>query len=386
MNTDHTQGLTDTQQMMRDAARDFAQERLKPMSPTWDKSGEHPIDVIRELGEMGFYGLTVPEQWGGTDAGYLTLALVVEEIAKGDGALSTIASVMNSVVCGPLLGYGNDDQKAEWLTPLASGEKLGAFCLTEPQAGSDAAALKCRARKTDSGWVLSGTKQFITNGAIADLAIVFAVTDPDAGKKGISAFLVPTHLSGYEVSRVEDKMGQRASDTAQLTFHDIELPPEALLGKEGQGYGIALGNLEGGRIGIAAQCVGMAQAAHEVACQYAQERQSFNEPLIKHQAVSFRLADMATQIEAARQLVWHAARMKDAGTPCLREAAMAKLFASEMAERVCSDALQTLGGYGYLTDFPIEQILRDVRVAKIYEGTSDIQKMIVARSIEERGS
>jgi len=386
MTTHQHQGLTDTQQMMRDAARDFAQERLKPMSPTWDKSGEHPIDVIRELGEMGFYGLTVPEQWGGTDAGYLTLALVVEEIAQGDGALSTITSVMNSVVCGPLLGYSSDDQKAEWLTPLASGEKLGAFCLTEPQAGSDAAALKCRARKTDSGWVLSGTKQFITNGAIADLAIVFAVTDPDAGKKGISAFLVPTHLPGYEVSRVEDKMGQRASDTAQLTFHDIELPPEALLGKEGQGYGIALGNLEGGRIGIAAQCVGMAQAAHEVACQYAKERQSFGEALIKHQAVSFRLADMATQIEAARQLVWLAARMKDAGTPCLREAAMAKLFASEMAERVCSEAMQTLGGYGYLTDFPVEQILRDVRVAKIYEGTSDIQKMIVARSIEERGA
>ncbi|GGX72294.1 acyl-CoA dehydrogenase family protein [Saccharospirillum salsuginis] len=386
MTTHQHQGLTDTQQMMRDAARDFAQERLKPMSPTWDKSGEHPIDVIRELGEMGFYGLTVPEQWGGTDAGYLTLALVVEEIAQGDGALSTITSVMNSVVCGPLLGYGSDEQKTDWLTPLASGEKLGAFCLTEPQAGSDAAALKCRARKSDSGWVLSGTKQFITNGAIADLAIVFAVTDPDAGKKGISAFLVPTHLSGYEVSRVEDKMGQRASDTAQLTFHDIELPPEALLGQEGQGYGIALGNLEGGRIGIAAQCVGMAQAAHEVACQYAQERQSFGEALIRHQAVSFRLADMATQIEAARQLVWHAARMKDAGIPCLREAAMAKLFASEMAERVCSDAMQTLGGYGYLTDFPVEQILRDVRVAKIYEGTSDIQKMIVARSIEERGA
>lgn len=383
--TTHT-GLTDIQQMMRDAARDFSQERLKPMSPTWDKSGEHPIDVIRELGEMGFYGLTVPEQWGGTDAGYLTLALVVEEIAKGDGALSTITSVMNSVVCGPLLGYGSDAQKSEWLTAMASGEKLGAFCLTEPQAGSDAAALKCRARKTDSGWVLSGTKQFITNGAIADLAIVFAVTDPDAGKKGISAFLVPTHLSGYEVSRVEDKMGQRASDTAQLTFHDIELPGEALLGREGQGYGIALGNLEGGRIGIAAQCVGMAQAAHEVACQYAQERQTFGDALIKHQAIGFRLADMATQIEAARQLVWHAARLKDSGVPCLREAAMAKLFASEMAERVCSDALQTLGGYGYLTDFPVEQILRDVRVAKIYEGTSDIQKMIVARSIEERGA
>lgn len=379
-------GLNDTQIMMRDAADVFAQERLKPMSPQWDKSGEHPVEVIRELGEMGFFGLTVPEEWGGTEAGYLSLALVVEAIARGDGALSTITSVMNSVVCGPLLGFGSEAQKETWLKPLASGEKLGAFCLSEPQAGSDAASLKCQARKTDNGWVLSGTKQFITNGAIADLAIVFAVTDASAGKKGISAFLVPTHLPGFEVSRVEEKMGQRASDTAQLTFNDIELPADALLGREGQGYGIALANLEGGRIGIAAQCIGMAQAAHEVACLYALERTSFGKPIIQHQGVSFRLADMATQIEAARQLVWHAARLKDAGLPCLREAAMAKYLASEMAEKVCSDAMQTLGGYGYLSDFPLEQIARDVRVAKIYEGTSDIQKLIIARSIEEQGA
>lgn len=379
-------GLSDIQIMMRDAARAFAREQLKPHSAEWDRSGEHPVDVIRAMGQQGFYGLTVPEELGGVDAGYLTLALVVEEIARGDGALSTITSVMNSVVCGPLLGFGSDEQQQEWLVPLASGEKLGAFCLTEPQAGSDASALKTRATKTDSGWVLNGTKQFITNGAIADLAIVFAVTDPEAGKKGISAFLVPTHLPGYEVSRVEEKMGQRASDTAQLTFNDLALPVDSLLGKEGQGYSIALGNLEGGRIGIAAQCVGMAQAAHEVACAYALERTSFGEPLMKYQAVSFRLANMATQIEAARQLVWHAARLKDAGLPCLREAAMAKVFASEMAEKVCSDALQTLGGYGYLSDFPLEQIARDVRVTKIYEGTSDIQNLIIVRSIEERGA
>jgi alkylation response protein AidB-like acyl-CoA dehydrogenase len=379
-------GLSDIQIMMRDAAQAFARERLKPKSAEWDKSGEHPIDIIREMGQQGFYGLTVPEALGGVDAGYLTLALVVEEIAKGDGAMSTITSVMNSVVCGPLLGFGSQQQKEEWLVPLASGDKLGAFCLSEPQAGSDAAALKTRAVKTDTGWLLNGSKQFITNGAIADLAIVFAVTDPAAGKKGISAFLVPTHLPGYNVTRVEDKMGQRASDTAQLTFTDLALPAGALLGKEGQGYGIALGNLEGGRIGIAAQCLGMAQAAHEVACAYARERISFGEPLMNHQAVSFRLADMATNIEAARQLVWHAARLKDAGVPCLREAAMAKLFASEMAERVCSDALQTLGGYGYLSDFPLEQIARDVRVTKIYEGTSDIQKLLIVRSIGERGA
>jgi len=372
--------------MMRDAARDFAQNELKPNSPKWDKSAEHPVAVIKQLGEMGFYGLTVSEEFGGSDAGYLSLALVVEEIAKGDGALSTITSVMNSVVCSPIAQYGTQAQKETWLTPLATGEALGAFCLTEPQAGSDAAALKTKAVKTDSGWRLSGSKQFITNGAIADLAIVFAVTDPALGKKGLSAFLVPAHLEGFTVPVVEEKMGQRASDTAQLVFNDIELPADALLGAEGQGYAIALGNLEGGRIGIAAQCVGMAQAAFDVAAAYANERESFGDTLMHHQAVGFRLAEMDTQIEAARQLVWHAARLKDEGRKALREAAMAKLFASEMAERVVSEAMQTLGGYGYLTDFPIEQIYRDVRVARIYEGTSDIQKMIIARDIEGRFS
>lgn len=378
--------LNDIQMMMRDAARDFAQNELKPHSAQWDRSGEHPVEVIKRLGETGFYGLTVPEAYGGSDAGYLSLALVVEEIAQGDGALSTITSVMNSVVCSPIASYGNEAQKTEWLTPLASGEKLGAFCLTEPHAGSDAAALKTRAVKTDNGWTLNGTKQFITNGAIADLAIVFAVTDPAKGKKGLSAFLVPAHLPGFEVPVVESKMGQRASDTAQLVFNNVELPPEALLGAEGQGYGIALGNLEGGRIGIAAQCVGMAQAAFDFAAGYAQERESFGSRLMEHQAVAFRLAEMDTQIEAARQLVWHAARLKDQGRKALREAAMAKLFASEMAEKVVSEAMQTLGGYGYLSDFPIEQIYRDVRVARIYEGTSDIQKMIIARDIEGRFS
>ena len=378
--------LNDIQMMMRDAAQDFAQHELKPNSPAWDKSGEHPVDVIKQMGEMGFFGLTVPEDHGGSGAGYLSLALVVEEIAKGDGALSTITSVMNSVVCSPIAQFGSEAQKQEWLLPLATGQKLGSFCLTEPQAGSDAAALKTKATKTATGWCLTGSKQFITNGAIADLAIVFAVTDASLGKKGLSAFLVPCHLPGFEVPVVEQKMGQRASDTAQLVFNNIELPPEALLGNEGQGYAIALGNLEGGRIGIAAQCVGMAQAAFDIAAAYALERESFGERLMNHQAVAFRLAEMETQIEAARQLVWHAARLKDEGKKALREAAMAKLFASDMAERVVSDAMQTLGGYGYLNDFPIEQIYRDVRVARIYEGTSDIQKMIIARDIEGRFS
>jgi alkylation response protein AidB-like acyl-CoA dehydrogenase len=378
--------LNDIQSMMRDAASDFAQNVLKPLSPQWDKSSVVPVETIRELGEMGFYGLLVPEALGGSDAGYLTLALVVEEIAKGDGAMSTITSVMNSVVCGPLNAFGSIDQQQEWLVGLATGEKLGAFCLTEPQAGSDAAALSCRAVKNEQGWLLSGTKQFITNGSICDVAIVFAVTDPALGKKGMSAFLVPANAEGFQVTNVEHKMGQHASDTAQLHFDNVQLSKSALLGKEGQGYSIALANLEGGRIGIAAQCVGMAQAAFDIAAHYAQERKSFEQPLMSHQAIAFRLAEMETQIEAARQLVWLAASKKDRSEPALREAAMAKLFASEMAEKVTSEAIQVLGGYGYLNDFPIEQIYRDVRVAQIYEGTSDIQKMILARDIEKRFS
>ncbi|MFC3701793.1 acyl-CoA dehydrogenase family protein [Reinekea marina] len=378
--------LNDIQRMMRDAASDFSINALKPNSALWDKSSEIPVDTIRELGEMGFYGMLVPESYGGSDAGYLSLALVVEEIAKGDGALSTVTSVMNSVVCGPVNAFGSDQQKEQWLTPLATGEKLGAFCLTEPQAGSDAAALKTKATKVDGGWRISGTKQFITNGSICDVAIIFAVTNPELGKKGMSAFLVPSELPGFEVTNIEKKMGQHASDTAQLHFNDVIVPSDALLGKEGQGYAIALANLEGGRIGIAAQCVGMAQAAFDIAANYALERQSFDKPLMEHQAIAFRLADMDTKIEAARQLVWLAACKKDRGEAALREAAMAKLMASEMAESVVSEAMQVLGGYGYLNDFPLEQIYRDVRVAKIYEGTSDIQKMIIARDIEKRFS
>ncbi|MBU2864154.1 acyl-CoA dehydrogenase family protein [Reinekea forsetii] len=378
--------LNDIQRMMRDAASDFSINALKPNSALWDKSSEIPVDTIRELGEMGFYGMLVPETYGGSDAGYLSLALVVEEIAKGDGALSTVTSVMNSVVCGPVNAFGSDQQKEQWLTPLATGEQLGAFCLTEPQAGSDAAALKTKATKVDGGWRISGTKQFITNGSICDVAIVFAVTNPELGKKGMSAFLVPSELPGFEVTNIEKKMGQHASDTAQLHFNDVVVPSDALLGKEGQGYAIALANLEGGRIGIAAQCVGMAQAAFDIAANYALERKSFDKPLMEHQAIAFRLADMDTKIEAARQLVWLAACKKDRGEAALREAAMAKLMASEMAESVVSEAMQVLGGYGYLNDFPLEQIYRDVRVAKIYEGTSDIQKMIIARDIEKRFS
>jgi alkylation response protein AidB-like acyl-CoA dehydrogenase len=323
----------------------------------------------------------VPDEWGGTGADHVAYAMAIEEVAAADGACSTIMSVHNSVVCMPVLRFGDVAQKERFLRPLARGAMLGCFCLTEPQAGSDASALQTRARRDGDHWVLDGTKQFVTSGARADLAIVFAVTDPAGGKRGISAFLVPTSSPGWAVARLEDKLGQRASDTAQIRLDGVRVPADMMLGAEGEGYRIALANLEGGRIGIAAQAVGMARAAHEAALAYAKERHSFGQPLVAHQAVAFRLADMATRIAAARLLVLDAARKRDAGAPCLTEASMAKLFASEIAEKVCSDAIQIHGGYGYLADFPVERIYRDVRVCQIYEGTSDIQRLVIARAL-----
>lgn len=373
--------VTDEQQQIADAVRSFAQERLKPFAEQWDKEHRFPRKAIAEMADLGLFGMLVPEQWGGSDTGYVAYAMALEEIAAGDGACSTIMSVHNSVGCVPILRFGNQQQKAQFLMPLASGQMLGAFALTEPQAGSDASSLKTRARRDGDHYVLSGSKQFITSGQNAGVVIVFAVTDPEAGKRGISAFIVPTDSPGYQVARVEDKLGQHASDTCQIVFDNVRVPVANRLGEEGEGYKIALANLEGGRIGIAAQSVGMARAAFEVARDYANERQSFGKPLIEHQAVAFRLADMATRIAVARQMVLHAAALRDAGRPALVEASMAKLFASEMAEKVCSDALQTLGGYGYLSDFPLERIYRDVRVCQIYEGTSDIQRMVIARNL-----
>ncbi|WP_410481733.1 acyl-CoA dehydrogenase [Pseudomonas plecoglossicida] len=373
--------VTDEQQQIADAVRAFAQERLKPFAEQWDKEHRFPKEAIAEMAELGLFGMLVPEQWGGSDTGYVAYAMALEEIAAGDGACSTIMSVHNSVGCVPILRFGTEQQKAQFLTPLATGAMLGAFALTEPQAGSDASSLKARARLEGDHYVLNGSKQFITSGQNAGVVIVFAVTDPDAGKRGISAFIVPTDAPGYQVARVEDKLGQHASDTCQIVFDNVRVPVANRLGAEGEGYKIALANLEGGRIGIASQAVGMARAAFEVARDYANERQSFGKALIEHQAVAFRLADMATKIAVARQMVLHAAALRDAGRPALVEASMAKLFASEMAEKVCSDALQTLGGYGYLSDFPLERIYRDVRVCQIYEGTSDIQRMVIARNL-----
>lgn len=373
--------LNEHQTMIRDAMRQFARERLAPHAAAWDRDCTFPRDALKELATLGAFGMVVPEQWGGAGLDYVSLALALEEIAAGDGATSTIISVNNSVVCGPILAFGNDAQKDKFLKPLASGAKLGAFCLTEPHVGSDAAAIRTTATRDNDAWVLNGVKQFITSGKNADIAIVFAVTDKTAGKKGISAFIVPTDTPGYIVARIEEKLGQHASDTAQIIFDNCRIPTQNLLGREGEGHRIALANLEGGRIGIAAQSVGMARAAFEAALRYARGREAFGKPIIEHQAVNFRLADMATQIEAARQLVLHAASLRDANQPCLKEASMAKLFASEMAEKVCSDAIQIHGGYGYVVDFPVERIYRDVRVCQIYEGASDIQRLVIGRAI-----
>ena len=373
--------LNEEQQLVRDTMRAFAQERLAPNAARWDRESHFPREELAELGALGALGMVVPEEWGGAGADYVSLAVTMEEIAAGDGATSTILSVQNSVVCGPLSAFGTDAQKERYLKPLARGEWLGCFCLTEPHVGSDAGAIATRAERRGDRFVLNGVKQFITSGKNADVAIVFAVTDKAAGKKGISAFVVETKAKGYVVARVEEKLGQHASDTAQIVFEDCEVPVANLLGPEGGGYRIALANLEAGRIGIAAQAVGMARSAFEAALAYARERTTFGRAIVEHQAVNFRLADMAVQIEAARQLVHHAASLKDAGKPCLKEASMAKLFASEMAERVCSDAIQVHGGYGYVNDFPVERIYRDVRVCQIYEGASDIQRLVIGRSL-----
>lgn len=373
--------LTDEQEMVRQTVHNFAQEKLAPHAAQWDREAAFPRAAVEAMGDLGLMGMLVPEEWGGSGSDHVSYALALEEIAAGDGACSTIMSVHNSVACMPIMRFGSERQKELFLKPLATGQKLGAFALTEPQAGSDAGAINTRAELRGNQYVLNGTKQFITSGREADLCITFAVTDPDAGRKGISAFIVPTDTAGYTVSSVEHKLGQRCSDTCQITFDDMALPPDMMLGEPGDGYRIALANLEGGRVGIAAQSVGMARAALDAALAYAKERETFGKPIIEHQAVSFRLADMATKLEAARQLVLYAARLRDAGKPCLKEASMAKLFASEIAETVCSDAIQIHGGYGYLNDFPVERFYRDVRVCQIYEGTSDVQKLVIGRAL-----
>ncbi len=377
--------LTEHHLAVQDAVRAYVQDRITPQAAIWDKTHHFPRAELQGLAALGCYGVAVPEALGGAGLDYLALALILEEIAAGDGATSTIVSVNNCPVCSILMAFANPEQQRRFLLPLARGEMLGAFCLTEPHVGSEAGGLRTTAVRGQDGdgdhYVLDGVKQFITSGKNGDVAIVMAVTDKAAGKKGISAFIVPTSTAGYEVARIEDKLGQRASDTAQIRFDHCRVPAGNRLGDEGMGLKIALSGLEGGRIGIASQALGMARAAFDAALAYSKERTSFGQPIFQHQAVQFKLADMATQIEVARQMIWHAASLKDAGRPCLKEAAMAKLFASEMAERVCSDAIQVFGGYGYVSDFPVERIYRDVRVCQIYEGTSEVQKILIGRAL-----
>ena len=372
---------SEEQTMIREMARDFARNVLALNAAAWDRDHAFPADALAEMGKLGFMGMTVPPEWDGAGTDYVSYAMAVMEIAAGCGAVSTIMSVHNGVGCMPILDFGNDDQRERFLRPMARGEQIGCFCLTEPGAGSDAASIRTRAVRDGDHYVINGSKQFISSAKNGQIAIIFAVTNPEAGKKGISAFIVPTNTPGFIVAKVEDKLGQHASDTCALVFDNLRVPVDQRLGEEGAGLKIALANLEGGRIGIAAQAVGMARSAFEFALAYAKERQQFGKVIFEHQVVSFRLASMATQIEAAEQLVLHAARLRDAKQPCLKEASMAKLFASEMAERVCSEAIQTLGGYGYLAEYPVERIYRDVRVCQIYEGTSDIQRLVIARAL-----
>jgi alkylation response protein AidB-like acyl-CoA dehydrogenase len=373
--------LSDDHRAVQDAVRAYVHDCIAPNAAHWDRHHQFPHEELKGLAALGCYGVAVPPEWDGAGLDYLALAVILEEIAAGDGATSTIVSVNNCPVCSILMGFGNDEQKERFLKPLARGEMLGAFCLTEPHVGSEAGGLKTTAVRDGEHYVLDGVKQFITSGKHGDVAIVMAVTDKAAGKKGISAFVVPTATPGYIVAGLERKMGQHASDTAQIRFEGCRVPAANLLGEEGMGLKIALSGLEGGRIGIASQAVGMARAAFDAALAYSKDRSSFGQPIFQHQAVQFKLADMATQIEVARQMIWHAASLKDAGLPCLKEAAMAKLFASEMAERVCSDAIQVHGGYGYVSDFPVERIYRDVRVCQIYEGTSEVQKILIGRAL-----
>ncbi|MGE6688861.1 acyl-CoA dehydrogenase family protein [Stutzerimonas stutzeri] len=377
----HDLELSEEQRMIRDMARDFARREIAPKAQSWEKAGWIDDTLVTQMGDLGLLGMVVPEEWGGSYIDYVAYALAVEEISAGDGATGALMSIHNSVGCGPILRYGSQKQKERWLPSLASGQAIGCFCLTEPHAGSEAHNLRTRAELRDGQWFLNGAKQFVSNGSRAQLAIVFAVTDPELGKKGLSAFLVPTDNPGFVVDRSEHKMGIKASDTCAVTLNDCAIPEANLLGERGKGLAIALSNLEGGRIGIAAQALGIARAAFEAALGYARERIQFGKPIIEHQSVANMLADMHTQLNATRLLVLHAARLKSAGLPCLSQASQAKLFASEMAERVCSHAVQIHGGYGYLEDYPVEKYYRDARITQIYEGSSEIQRLLIAREL-----
>lgn len=379
----HDALLTEEQRMVRDMARDFSRQELAPNADQWESAGWLDDEMLRNMGALGFLGMVVPEEWGGSYTDYTAYALAVEEVSAGCGATGALMSIHNSVGCGPILRYGSQAQKETWLARLASGEVIGCFALTEPQAGSEANNLRTRAVLDGDHWVINGNKQFASNAKRAGLTIVFAVTDPAAGKRGLSAFLVPNDTPGFHVEAMEDKMGLKASDTCAITLTDCRIPKENLLGEEGRGLAIALSNLEGGRIGIAAQALGIARAAFEAALGYAQEREQFGKPIMEHQSVGNMLADMHTRINAARSLILQAAALRTQGLPCISEASQAKLFASEMAEWVCSKAIQIHGGYGFLEDYAVARHYRDARITQIYEGTSEIQRLVIARELKK---
>jgi butyryl-CoA dehydrogenase len=378
--------LTPEQTLLRDTARDFATKEIAPRAAEIDRQHRYPRDIIARLGELGLMGVAIPEEWGGAGMDTISYALALEEISRACASTGVIMSVNNSLVCDPILKFGTEAQKRQWLVPLASGKKLGCFALSEPEAGSDAAAQKTVARKTEGGYVISGTKNFITNGPVADVVVLMTMTKPEAGHKGITAFLLDTKTPGLSFGPHDQKLGIRGAPSAQLFLTDCKVPADALLGVEGEGFKVAMSSLDGGRIGIAAQALGIGRAAFEAAARYATERKTFGQPIAQHQSIQFKLADMCTEIDAARLLIWRAAAKKDAAKkdPKIRfssESAMAKLFASEMANRVAKEALQVFGGYGYLEDFPAERHYRDAKITEIYEGTSEIQRLVIASSL-----
>ena len=372
--------LTNEQTAIRDMTREFVRKEIRPFAAEWDRTATVPLDTVRKAGALGLFGVGVPADWGGSGADFVSYILMTEELAYGDAGVCNMISATNAFAW-KVRDHGTPAQKERFLRPVAAGDALACLMYTEPQAGSDAANQQTRAVRRGDRWVINGTKSFITSGRSASVGVLLAVTDPAAGKRGISAFLIRTDQPGYRVVRVEDKLGHRTNDTCQVVLEDLEVPADDMLGAPGQGLKIALAYLDTGRIGVAAQSVGVARAALDAALRYARERETFGKKLIEHQAVAFSLAEMATDLEVARQMCLHAARLKQAGARCIKEASMSKLFAAQMCERVCSAAIQIHGGYGFVRDYPVEKLYRDARVFQIYDGTNEVQKILIAREL-----
>jgi butyryl-CoA dehydrogenase len=377
--------LTEDQLAVQQTAREFAQSEVLPKAAEIDREHRHPAELVKRMAELGFLGIAVPDQWGGSGLDHVSYVLAMEEISRACASTGVIMSVNNSLVCDPIYRFATDAQKEKWLKPLASGQLLGCFALSEPEAGSDAAAQKTTAERSGDGWVINGTKNWITNGPVADVCVLFTMNDKAAGHKGITAFILPMKTKGVRTGTPDDKLGIRGSKSSQIFLDDVHLPADALLGEVGGGFKVAMSTLDGGRIGIAAQALGIARAALEDALAYAQQRRTMGKPIIQHQAISFKLADMATEVDAARLLTLRAAWLKDNKKPYGKEAAMAKLFASDVANRAAREAIQIFGGNGYVTEFPVERHFRDAKITEIYEGTSEIQRLVIAGHLAKGG-